>query len=898
MRKLIAIGLFGTLLAACGGTEDTNSSSSGGSSSSGISSSSSSSSSSGISASSSSSSSGSSSSGDPSFAGDPVRGAADFATNCSSCHKDTNGDGFFGVGGDSGDVGGLGQLDPDALGTPTSPLYPDYDASSRAGLAAFIEINMAPQSNCDAQCSLDTAAYVWSLKDGRVGPSVVTASCANPDALHYGRRTLSVLTSYEYHNSLSQLFGAPLPQDYSAPSKVGLDSELASLPNHTSESLNESRLNSFYENANEITDWAMSTDGALSFACEDPVQCSTDFIKDFAYVAYRRALSDVEQAEITNIFTEAPDVNEGLRWALRTVLMSPQFLYRSELGTQVSELLANPVVAPGTQYDFDGTPKTFSDLTIERYNRITVDSNGAMSYNWTGNDLIALSVKGQKSEFGNWPILTIGSGHGDGGMIEQLTINHTGYRTYYILLDEVPSGPVYFLNDANAAGNDYQMPALDVASLTVGVLGESEEVQDDVERLMAADQSAYALDPYEYASALSFALTGSGPSRSLLDAAVAGELVDRASLEQHIDALIDSPLGRAQVKRLAGKWFRTDGLAEKTRNNPDFTQEVAESMMQEIREIYSHVFYNGEFPSMYSGEYTFLDSTLSDFYGIAGGGSSHGNFRLVDTSGTKRGGIIASGAFMAFNAHMDYTSPIQRAAHFRMDVLCQSIPLPVNLEDSKEREAAAEQVKARVEAGDITTSEWYDLQTMVPGSSCVSCHNAIINPLFALDDFDHVGRLRPTVGGDVVQDGLTFVNGVAVPQGESNLPIDYVNEGGYLYAYNAVGTLSGPDADAAKDAGDGLFFSGAKDLGQKIVEQNLPGISACLIEKATRFAMGYTLNKEFLDPAEAGHYGISEAQEGEFACIQDKLEAAYTKAQSPRDVLKTLVMSDAFRFRK
>jgi hypothetical protein len=202
--------------------------------------------------------------------------------------------------------------------------------------------------------------------------------------------------------------------------------------------------------------------------------------------------------------------------------------------------------------------------------------------------------------------------------------------------------------------------------------------------------------------------------------------------------------------------------------------------------------------------------------------------------------VIASGAYMAYNAHMDYSSPIQRSAHFRQDVLCQSIPLPVNLEDSQEREAAAQLVKSRVEAGDITTTDFYDIQTNIPGSSCATCHNAIINPLFGMDDFDHVGRLRPRVNNKVVQDGLTFVNGVAVPKGKANLDITQVNNGSYLYAYNIVGTLSGSKADAAKAAGDGLKFNGAKDLGKVIVQNDLPGISACLIEKSTRYALGYS----------------------------------------------------------
>ena len=177
------------------------------------------------------------------------------------------------------------------------------------------------------------------VKDGQKGPGAAVVSCANPGAIHYGKRVLHVLTSYEYQNSLSKLFALPLPNDYSAPGKVGLDTEVARLPNHAIEAVNESRLNKYYDNAIEIAEWAIATRGALPFACDDAVQCSTDFINNFAYVAYRRALTSVEQMEISSIFTGAPTLEDGLKWAIRTVLMSPNFLYRSELGTKVADLL-------------------------------------------------------------------------------------------------------------------------------------------------------------------------------------------------------------------------------------------------------------------------------------------------------------------------------------------------------------------------------------------------------------------------------------------------------------------------------------------------------------------------------------------------------------------------------
>ncbi len=829
-----------------------------------------------------------SSSVDAGFDGDVANGLTLFSTKqCVGCHLDLDGDGYFGD--------KTNHFDPDSFGTAGA--LGDYDASTRAGVADFIKTTMGvfATGGCDEQCSKDIAAYLWTQKNGIDGPVGEAASCANPsaDAIHYGRRALHVLTSYEYHNSLAKLFGAALPADYSSAAKVSVDTEFARLPNHINENISETRLNGYYDNAVEIADWAIATPGALTFDCGDPDSCASNLINDFAYVAYRRLLTLEERNEFRTMISEASDLNSGLKWAITTVLASPHFLYRSELGRTVAEaLVEEPIKADPNEVAID------SPVAVAMPN-ITYDSNdiGAYgahqyvganaNYTWTGNDVVKVRVSGT-GKFG----LKI-----DNKDVAEMEINSASLKTLTFKITEV-MGSNKYIQTYNASGN-----ALKVSKILVGKVAVAEPpAQEDKTLLMKADSSAYVLNSFEYASALSFALTGSAPSREFLDAAKKGELFDAAKLDAHIDALIDSDLGKAHIERLAGKWFRTDKLPTRARNVAEFTPEVRDSMMQEIREIYKHVFYNGDFPSMYSGEFTYLDSALADFYDMSGqGGASAGDFKWVDTSAQLRGGIIASGGFMAYNAHMDYTSPIQRAAHFRQDVLCQAIPQPVNLEDSDERDKAGIRAAERAKVGTVTTAEYFDIQTNVPGSSCATCHNAVLNPLFGLDDFDNVGRLRKRVGGDVVQDGLILVNGVAVPQGTKDLAIDFVNKEGYLFSPEVVGSLSTAQADSDKAASKGIAFSGAKDLGRKIVAQDVPGISACLIEKTTRYAMGYTLRKDLLEDAEikgASYLSITDAQESEFVCVQDELNAAYAVAKSPRDVLKALVKSSAFRFRK
>ncbi|HEY7773072.1 MAG TPA: DUF1595 domain-containing protein, partial [Marinagarivorans sp.] len=442
MNKVLTVGLLSAALSACVGPVDEPSSSSSGTQSSdnGQPSSSSvttvSSSSAPVVSSSSAapvSSSSVATSSEPAFTGNAAQGKAAFDTNCAGCHSDSDNDGYFGG---SGDDRKIGSVDPDALGMPS--MSAPYDGNSVIALASFISTEMAPAS-CDSTCVDNTAAYIWSLRDGQPGESAVAASCANPNDVHYGKRVLSVLTSYEYNNSLSKLFAMPLPADYSSPAKVTPAAEVARLPNNSITSLDGNRLNEFYENAGELIDWVMENPAALPFACDDAVSCANDFITEFAYVAYRRALNDEERAEITDIFEGAPDIESGLRWALTTVLMSPNFLYRSELGTQVAELLANPVVAPGTDYDFEGEP-----TVIDAVGNIGTYSEGASisSEDWAGNNLIAVTVRGTQRSDGAWPVLGVGPYD---GWFEFIEINHTGYRTYYVEVDAGFSGNVGFV---------------------------------------------------------------------------------------------------------------------------------------------------------------------------------------------------------------------------------------------------------------------------------------------------------------------------------------------------------------------------------------------------------------------------------------------------------------------
>ena len=114
-------------------------------------------------------------------------------SRCVACHSDGNEDGVFEAGLFSGmDVDAFTYPDPSQFSSGGSYSIGEYSGADVEDLSRFIfDVMNIDFVNCDQQCSDDTAAYMWSLRDGVVGAEEVLAfSCPNPTAIHYGKRTL------------------------------------------------------------------------------------------------------------------------------------------------------------------------------------------------------------------------------------------------------------------------------------------------------------------------------------------------------------------------------------------------------------------------------------------------------------------------------------------------------------------------------------------------------------------------------------------------------------------------------------------------------------------------------------------------------------------------------------
>lgn len=923
MNRFLTVGVLSAALAACVGPVETGSSSSQANSQSSTPAQSSTSvalsSSSSVSVSSSSVSSQlSSSSSMAGVVGDPVRGktlmlgSGGAQGKCSGCHTDPDGDGYI--------SGPVGEIDPDALGTPSnSAAY----TPNLVNLTSYIQTFMGPLANgCDAQCAADIASYIWSTRDGIKGPNVAAAACELDEAdIRYGTRALKVLTKVEYINSLRALFSGNLPKDYSG--DIGADNKQKGFPNNIDLLITDDYFDRYETVAGQLATWALDNPSSLGFSCTEASACAQAFTQGFAAKAFRRPLTAEEVASYTEVITTASSPSVGLEWALRSVLSAPQFLYRSELGRTVAAALADepamdnaPAPIPSGDSISVGEPSQEFEMQNATYDAQGFATYGDNDYKgasvdasiFTGSDAISIDVVGTG---------TVGL-NAKGAQIFTMNVNNSSPVTYTFALPEGnQNNYVQTFTGNGSSGIKISRvkigPALTGSTGGGGVTAPPAELPAD--KLARADANAYVLDAYEYASALSYFLTASSPDDELMAAAASGAIFDPIELDAQVDRLLDSALGREQVGRFAGMWFGTDVIESKAvtprDGNPAFTDQVRESMAQEIREIFKESFYSeGDFLDIYRGDFTMLDKTLSDYYGLPGGGSQHMSFQRVSTVGSNRGGIFASGAYMATYADLDRTSPVRRSVHFRQEILCQDVPPPSSLgADELDRTEKLEAANLIRDDGMGTEAEYFTVVTSP--AACDACHKLIINPLFAVDDFDRFGRLHERRSGEIYQTAMTYFTEVLDQNGNPQLdnngnPIFEanlgeavvnsvtVNEGGMLYGGFEVGSI-GKSAENDAESGTGIPFTGAKELANAVAERNLPGLEACLIDRSARMAFGEPLDERLIDQ----NVGRSDEEQLNFNCVKSDVSEAYSASgNSTRAVFKALATSDALLFRK
>ena len=265
----------------------------------------------------------------PNFSGDATSGQALFVQQCNICHVDQF-DGTFDR--------GLYAFDMNDLDYPSDPDFAQYSADTVEGLSLFIDENMPSSGACTGQCADDIAAYLWTYvnqgtpQDANAGTDepgdTAPQSCDN-DIMAPQLRRLSEL---QIQNSIVDTFGnyfddSIWPNMEDGSNLIGMDTTADRL------SVNVINLERFYGTSRGIVDTLLNNhDDITNCAIADSDFCVEELLYEYGLHLWRRPISSAEAMSIMNTLDDLTENEDKLELMLNSLLLSSNFLYRSELG--------------------------------------------------------------------------------------------------------------------------------------------------------------------------------------------------------------------------------------------------------------------------------------------------------------------------------------------------------------------------------------------------------------------------------------------------------------------------------------------------------------------------------------------------------------------------------------
>lgn len=217
-------------------------------------------------------------------------------------------------------------------------------------------------SACVGACATAIADYILTWKP-------VVSCNANEDVLP---RRLRLLTNREYANTVNDLLGISTGTSIAASFEP--DSTVKGFDNNAEASkINNGRMDAYW-NAAEKLATTVSLSNLMSCANGTSLdQCATGFVPAFGKKAFRRPLASAEQTSYISLFKLGSSNEAGARLAIQAMLASPNFLYRSEIGssTSGSSNLTPYETASLLSYTFIGSMPDATLLTEADNNRLT-----------------------------------------------------------------------------------------------------------------------------------------------------------------------------------------------------------------------------------------------------------------------------------------------------------------------------------------------------------------------------------------------------------------------------------------------------------------------------------------------------------------------------------------------
>jgi hypothetical protein len=217
---------------------------------------------------------------------------------------------------------------------------------------------------------------------------------------------------------------------------------------------------------------------------------------------------------------------------------------------------------------------------------------------------------------------------------------------------------------------------------------------------------------------------------------------------------LKDPKARALTENFADQWLTTRNLQTVTPDTkmfPTFTPELKADMAMETDMFFEAVVREDRSVlDFIDGNFTFVNERLAKHYGIPG--ITGNNFRRVEFTDNRRGGILGHAGILTITSNPTRTSPVKRGKWILEQLLGTPPPPPPPGADTLE--------EADKKALTGTLRQKMEQHRIRP--DCFSCHSKM-DPLgFGLENFDAVGAWRtkennnPIDASGTLPDGASF----------------------------------------------------------------------------------------------------------------------------------------------
>lgn len=727
-----------------------------------------------------------------------------------------------------------------------SAIYASVHVSSSSSATSQAEISLSSYSSVNVSSAALSSSSQLSSASSAYSLFEPTDAC--PDRVIFGSRQIKLLTSYEYQNTVEDLVGI----DFDVTDRLPTDDVIEDFHNNFSVSLTEAHIDTYLALADDISRWAKERNfSGLTMCNTTQVACNEIFVREFGARAYRRPLTD---AEVQTVLSTASDLRliendnqEAVRLMMMSLLSSPNFLFRKELGQMIDD--------PGPTYK---SVYVVQETGYSKDVNLILNSDNKQFYEraccWPEDSaLIEITGRASKGPDGEWPIVKIRNATTVFDTEFELAGSDTRTHQLFIPKGIRPDTRHFYIFLENSGTTSFEIDHIEIHQATEHI----EVVPYDPK-----PNDIFVLSPHEMASFLSYTFAGTMPDTPLLRAAERNELETQQQIDQHVDRLLQTPRGKKQLEQFVDQWVGVNIITDASTTSkdpvlyPNFDQSLRDALAQEVREMFKHnVLSDAPFSDFFDSDYVMANQLLIDFYGLQG--STNNDFAPV-LANPERGGLLTTGAFLGAFAHPDHTAPIIRSVRIRERLMCQYLPDPPNNLDLERTQSAAA-LKDDWQNGRITAREYFGELTSI--SACAGCHNQWINPLgFGLEDYDPIGQYRMVDhNGHVVDaNGMFF--------GESSL-----------------------------FSNDSHGFYGAKELSQFLA--NSERTDYCFAEKAFRF-MNAT-GPDTITRRSDIHIGqLTNQEQLDYSCAVNNVARILSNTQDIKTVFKTLANSNIIRYRK